>query len=188
MTAPTAGEHVPALLRPLTAEDLGVVARLEVELFGRGAWSPAMLEEELRAHGRWYVAAVDGQEGDGHEDGRGPSTSSAVVGYAGLWFDGDDAQVMTLGVAPGARRRGVGALLLRALVGRAVALGARSVLLEVAVDNDAALALYERSGFVRFGLRRRYYQPEGTDAHTMRLDLAHASAPEALLSDGPETA
>ncbi|MBI9114086.1 ribosomal protein S18-alanine N-acetyltransferase [Sanguibacter suaedae] len=177
MTAPTTGGRAPALLRPLSTEDLDVVARLEVELFGRGAWSPAMLEEELRAPGRWYVAAVDDA-----------SDPPVLVGYAGLWFDGDDAQVMTLGVAPGARRRGVGALMLRALVGRALALGARSVLLEVAVDNDAAVALYERSGFVRFGLRRRYYQPEGTDAHTMRLDLAHASAPEAVPTDGPETA
>jgi len=45
------------------------------------------------------------------------------------------------------------------------------MLLEVRVDNVPALALYERFGFTRMGLRKRYYQPEGIDAYTMSLDL-----------------
>ena len=45
------------------------------------------------------------------------------------------------------------------------------MLLEVRVDNEPALALYQRFGFERMGLRKRYYQPEGIDAYTMSLDL-----------------
>ena len=45
------------------------------------------------------------------------------------------------------------------------------MLLEVRVDNVPALGLYERFGFIRMGLRKRYYQPEGIDAYTMSLDL-----------------
>jgi len=154
----------------MRAGDLDQVLALEVQLFGRGAWSYGMLAEELGGPGRWYVVAT---ERDAATIGPEP-----VVGYAGSWFDGEVAQVMTIGVARRAQRRGVGATLLRALVGRAREVGADAVLLEVAVDNDGALALYERSGFVRIGMRKRYYQPEDTDAYTMRLALdAAATAP-----------
>jgi ribosomal-protein-alanine N-acetyltransferase len=160
-------------LRDLTTDDLPVLVRLERELFGAGAWSPAMLAEELTGPGRWYVAAVD----------RAPLGGTTVVGYAGLWFDGDDAQVMTIGVASAHQGRGVGGRLLGALVARARELGAASVLLEVRVDNEPALALYRRSGFVTLGRRRGYYQPENADAWTMRLDLRAPAADAVIASD-----
>jgi ribosomal-protein-alanine N-acetyltransferase len=153
-----------ARLRALTPQDLPRVAELERELFGASAWSPAMLAEELGGPGRHYVAAVTSS---------GPAD---LIGYAGLWFDGDDAQVMTIGVAGAHQGSGVGGQLMAALVDRARELGARSVLLEVRVDNEPALALYERFGFVRMGRRRGYYQPENADAWTMRLDLTDAGA------------
>ncbi|HWS57979.1 MAG TPA: GNAT family N-acetyltransferase, partial [Actinotalea sp.] len=84
---------------------------------------------------------------------------------------GDLVQVMTLGVAGHARRRGCGDRLLGALVEHARAVGASAVLLEVRVDNDPAIALYTRAGFAVVGRRRRYYQPEDVDAWTMSLDL-----------------
>lgn len=143
-------------LRPLTDADLPRLLELERELFGPGAWSAGMLAEELAAPGRWYVGA----DGDGR-----------LVGYAGLWFDGDVTQVMTIGVDPAAQRGGLGTALLTALVARSRELGAQAVLLEVRVDNEAAIALYQRAGFEIIGRRRRYYQPEDLDAWTMRLEL-----------------
>lgn len=142
--------------RPLTTADLPRLLELERELFGAGAWSAGMLAEELAAPGRWYVGA----DGDGR-----------LVGYAGLWFDGDVTQVMTIGVDPAAQRGGLGTALLAALVARSRELGAQAVLLEVRVDNEAAIALYQRAGFEILGRRRRYYQPEDVDAWTMRLVL-----------------
>jgi [ribosomal protein S18]-alanine N-acetyltransferase len=144
-------------VRPLTAADLPALELLERELFGAGAWSAAMLAEELVGPGRWYV----GVEIDG-----------ILAGYAGLWFDGDDAQVMTIGTATTHQGHGLGREMLAALVARARELGAASVLLEVRVDNEPALRLYERAGFERLGVRRGYYQPENKDAWTMRLDLS----------------
>ena len=164
-----------ARVRPLRASDLPRVVELEVELFGRGAWSHGMLAEELGGLGRWYVAAEEVRL-----DRAGPGD---LVGYAGLWFDGEITQVMTLGVATRAQHCGIGSQLLTALVERSREIGATGVLLEVAVNNAAAITMYEKFGFVRLGLRKRYYQPEDVDAWTMRLDLAAASA-----SDGaPET-
>ena len=45
-----------------------------------------------------------------------------------------------------------------------------TVFLEVRTDNDTARRLYESEDFSVVGLRRRYYQPSGADAHTMRRD------------------
>lgn len=148
--------HTGVVLRPLVAGDLPALVEMEVALFGAGAWSALALEEELTGPGRWYVGAV--------VDGR-------LVGYAGLWFDGDDAQVMTVGTHRDFQGRGIGGLLLDALLGHAREVGAGCVLLEVRVDNEPALRLYESAGFERLGVRRGYYQPENKDAWTMRLVL-----------------
>lgn len=143
-------------VRDLTAADLPRLVELEQELFAPSPWSEGMLREELGAPGRVYVGVED--EGE-------------LVAYAGLWFDGDVTQVMTIGVTRSAQRRGLGTLLLRTLLEASDELGASAVLLEVRVDNGPAIALYERHGFTVLRRRRRYYQPEGVDAFTMRRPL-----------------
>ncbi|MGN8246936.1 ribosomal protein S18-alanine N-acetyltransferase [Cellulomonas soli] len=148
-------------LRDLTLEDVPALDVLEKQLFGPGAWSRQGLADEIVGPGRWYVGAELG--------GR-------LVGYAGLWFDGQDAQVMTVGTAQAHQGRGVGRLLLDALVERARTLGAEVLLLEVRVDNEPALRLYAAAGFEQLGRRRGYYQPENVDAWTMRLPLQQADA------------
>jgi ribosomal-protein-alanine N-acetyltransferase len=85
-----------------------------------------------------------------------------------------EMEVLTLGVTPAARRRGVASALMAAALPEARALGAAEVFLEVAVDNQGAIALYERLGFREAGLRKAYYDrgAEGlVDALVMRLDL-----------------
>ena len=153
------------ILRPLTEDDLDVLVELEQVLFGAGAWSRMSLAQEISGPGRWYV---------------GIEQDTELIGYAGLWFDGNDVEVMTLGTRPDAQGRGIGRMLLDALLARARELGAGSMFLEVRVDNEPALALYAGAGFVRMGLRKRYYQPENIDAYTMSKDLRTA--------DGPATA
>jgi ribosomal-protein-alanine N-acetyltransferase len=93
-----------------------------------------------------------------------------LVGYAGLFFAGDSADVQTIAVRSDHQGRGLGATLLRALVAEAVRRGASSLLLEVRADNVTALALYARHGFERLALRRGYYGP-GADAVVMRRRL-----------------
>lgn len=155
-------------VRPLTAADLPRLVELEQELFAPASWTRDMLADELDGWGRWYVGIDEPAAGDA--PGR-PGDGGRLVAYAGLWFDGDVATVMTIGVAHEAQRRGLGSRLLEALVDRARQLRARSVMLEVRVDNDAAIALYERHGFVTVGRRPRYYHPGGIDALVMELDL-----------------
>ncbi|WP_345712315.1 ribosomal protein S18-alanine N-acetyltransferase, partial [Kineococcus glutinatus] len=142
-------------VRPLRWWDLEAVLAAERDLFGATAWSAESFWAELAQPNRRYVAAVRGGE---------------LVGYGGVMVNGADADVQTLAVLRAGQRRGTGALLLAHLARTAEGLGAAVLLLEVAAGNAAALRLYERSGFERIALRRRYY-PDGGDAVIMRRRL-----------------
>jgi ribosomal-protein-alanine N-acetyltransferase len=92
----------------------------------------------------------------------------AVVGYVIAIRAADQAEILNLCVAPQARRAGVGRALVRAIVARLAALGARHAYLEVRSSNDAARRLYEREGFEPVGRRRGYYRRPVEDAIVLR--------------------
>ena len=105
-------------------------------------------------------------------------------GVSGLGLDGagflvfrivaDEAEILTLATEPGQRRRGLGRRLVEAAALKARQSGADRIFLEVAEDNEAALALYARCGFLQVGHRRGYYRrATGTevDARVLALEL-----------------
>jgi ribosomal-protein-alanine N-acetyltransferase len=69
----------------------------------------------------------------------------------------DEAEVLTLAVRPGARRRGLARRLLQAAEDHIIRRGVESLFLEVAADNHPALALYRDAGFEPSGRRAGYY-------------------------------
>ncbi|MER5647141.1 ribosomal protein S18-alanine N-acetyltransferase [Streptosporangium sp. NPDC002524] len=146
-----------AVLRPMTAGDLPAVMEVERKTFPADAWSEGMLRGELddQPRTRHYVVAL---------------VDDVIVGYAGLAAAGDQADVQTIAVLAEWRRAGVGGAMLTELLAEAARRGAVSVFLEVRADNPGAQAVYDRFGFERIGLRRRYYE-DGTDAIMMRKDL-----------------
>ncbi|MFC0031163.1 ribosomal protein S18-alanine N-acetyltransferase [Micromonospora chaiyaphumensis] len=130
------------------------VLPLEADLFGAERWSPAMFWNEL-ANGHHYLVATDDE--------------GTVLGYAGLMVaPPDEAWVQNIAVRRDAQRRGIGRLLLEALLAEAARRGVRSTLLEVAADNAPAQRLYAMYGFEPIGVRRGYYQPSNTDALVMQ--------------------
>ncbi|MDT7546015.1 MAG: [ribosomal protein S18]-alanine N-acetyltransferase [Actinomycetota bacterium] len=129
------------------------VLPLEQQLFTDDRWTPRTYWSELgQLDTRHYLVAVE---------------DAAVVGYAGLCDYPDEAFVQTLAVAGDVQGRGVGSALLTALLDEAGRRRQSRVSLEVRADNARAIGLYERFGFRRAGVRRRYYQPSGTDALVM---------------------
>jgi ribosomal-protein-alanine N-acetyltransferase len=86
---------------------------------------------------------------------------------------GDEAEILTLAVAPAARGQGLGRALLQSAINQARRMGAVAMFLEVGVDNPAALALYSGLGFTRVGARKAYYAAGGGsgDALVLRLSL-----------------
>lgn len=93
-----------------------------------------------------------------------PSTllAEASDGFALARVAADEAELLTIAVRPEARGRGLGSALLRDVLAAAAARGAGRMVLEVAADNAAALALYRREGFAECGRRKGYYvAPDG---------------------------
>ncbi|MCW3474635.1 GNAT family N-acetyltransferase [Limobrevibacterium gyesilva] len=90
----------------------------------------------------------------------------------------DEAEILTLAVAPPARRQGRARALLDAAAGRAAAAGARALYLEVSTANAPALALYAAAGFVEVGRRPRYYA-DGSDALVLRRGITSGAPPPA---------
>ena len=86
----------------------------------------------------------------------------------------DEAELLTLAVAPEARRQGAATALVAAFEAEALRRSATTAFLEVAADNIAAQALYRMCGYAQAGLRPRYYRaPDGgaVDALILRKAL-----------------
>lgn len=81
----------------------------------------------------------------------------------------DEAEIITIGVHPDARRSGIAAAMLGIMAVDLKKRGVKHIFLEVAADNVAARALYEQDGFVQIGVRPKYY--DGVDAIMMRKDI-----------------
>jgi ribosomal-protein-alanine N-acetyltransferase len=136
-------------IRRLTYADLPQVIAIERRAFPT-PWSLAMFVLELSKPGGQCLAV--------RRDGA--LTAYVICSrYEEVWH------IMNVAVDPRELRRGIATALLENLIGR---LGEDArMTLEVRPSNDAAIALYERFGFLAAGTRRRYYQDNGEDALIM---------------------
>jgi ribosomal-protein-alanine N-acetyltransferase len=97
-----------------------------------------------------------------------------TLGLALISAAGDEAEILTIAVAPNAQRGGVGRALMHSIEAQARARGARAILLDVAADNIAARALYDGLGYKAVGQRKAYYsagRDAPVDSLTLRLTL-----------------
>ena len=144
-------------LTAATPADASAMASAHAQAFDR-PWDETDFEDLLEGNGVFgFVVRA--------EDPAGVLICRTIAG---------EAEILTVGVAPWARRRGIGQALMTAAIGVARETGAQAMFLEVDVANDGAVALYERLGFQRAGLRRAYYDRGANgraDALVMRLDL-----------------
>jgi len=81
----------------------------------------------------------------------------------------DEAEIITIGVAPNSRRNGIGSALLCVIEADIKKQGVNKIFLEVAANNIAGKKLYENNGYKVVGIRPKYY--DGTDAILMQKDL-----------------
>jgi len=129
--------------------DLNAIAAIYAETFD--AMQPRLaVEQFLRPDGTWALIAT-----------RHVAGTEVPAGFVLARSVLDEAELLAIGVALAHRRRGVGTVLMAALAGAAAARGARTIYLEVAVDNAGARALYGKIGYEIVGRRPDYYRDAG---------------------------
>ncbi len=140
----------------LTAQWVEEAARLTEQLFPAEGWTRQDLEKSLsQQERRFFVAFEEGQ----------------MVGCAGLQVVGDQGDVLTVGVDPAYRRRGIATGLLKQMHLSCIEEGVCSLFLEVRAGNDAARALYENFGFALVSRRKNYYRDPQEDALIYRYEV-----------------
>jgi len=129
-------------VRPMTEADLDRVLAIETASFS-APWTRDHFVNELKTgHSFPYVAVV----------------SDVVVGYLCLLVLFEEAQILDIAVDPNQRGRGIARMLMDHAISVARENAAELLSLEVRISNVAAITLYDRCGFVRTGLRQKYYE------------------------------
>jgi len=150
------------------AEPLALMHR---DCFPDDPWDAASFARLLALYGAFgYLAWLDAAADDD-----APS-DDALGGFILARDLGGEAEILTLCVLPRMRRLGIGRALLGAVMAEAGRRRLGSVVLEVAADNAAAHLLYGATGFVRVGMRPRYYRRDhgAIDALILRRPIGAA--------------
>ena len=143
--------------RVANAFDLPVFVSLDKELFPYSPWSTSQYKEEFSSPTRHFVVAVDAEQN--------------IVGYAGVFAPGAaEADVLTVGVIPFQRGKGIAKALMALITDWAKEQGSIAMMLEVKVDNAEAIGLYQSLGYSQLNIRKDYFGA-GLDALVMRLEL-----------------
>ena len=143
--------------RQANAFDLPVFVSLDKQLFPYSPWSASQYKEEFSSPTRHFVVALDDEQ--------------MIIGYAGVFAPGaTEADVLTVGVIPAHRGKGIARRLMGLITEWAQQQGSTAMMLEVKVDNTEAIGLYESFGYSKLNVRKDYFGA-GLDAVVMRLEL-----------------
>ena len=144
--------------RIANAFDLPVFVSLDKELFPYSPWSASQYKEEFSSPTRHFVVAVDEEQ--------------TIIGYAGVFAAGGvEADILTVGVVPEQRGKGIAKALMALITDWAMSQGSTAMMLEVKTDNHEAIGLYESLGYSTLNVRKNYFGT-GLDAQVMRLELS----------------
>lgn len=108
-------------------------------------WNEKILIDEFQNENSEYFVLID--------DGK-------ILGFAGLWFNIDEAHIMNIAVKKEYRKNGFGTKLLEFLIVKAKEKNKICITLEVRDDNIPAILLYEKFNFEKIGIRKKYYNSE----------------------------
>lgn len=130
-------------------DDVKDIANIENNSFST-PWSEKAIRESMDAGTIFYVACLNNK----------------IVGYMGLSKIVGEGYVTNIAVLPEYRRLGIGEKILGYVIDNTKA-ELEFISLEVRVSNIAAISLYEKFGFERTGLRKRFYTNPQEDAIIM---------------------
>ncbi len=153
---------MPEIIRPAVPEDLDALARLETVFPGDCISRKSFRHLLTRGHAAIWV----------YYEGQG------VVGNAVVLYRrrSAGARVYSLVVDPAYQGRGIARALLEAAEQAAAAKGCITIHLEVRADNEAAIRLYRKAGYLPDGRVDNYYD-DGMSAQRLRKSIAFGGNP-----------
>lgn len=105
-------------------------------------WNYNIFKSELENENSKYIVAKNNDE---------------IVGFAGIWISIDEAHITNIVTKKDLRKNGIGSTLLEELINLSKTLNLVSITLEVNENNLDAIKLYEKFGFEKLGIRKKYY-------------------------------
>ena len=127
--------------------EAAAVARLIWE-FGSSYGNAPPPEQEIRSSVERIMGGPDGEYLLGAPDGGDPQGVCQVRFRWSVWKSAEDAWLEDLFVRDDARRSGLGAALVEAAAELARGRGCKRIELDVDAENEKALRLYERCGYL----------------------------------------
>lgn len=131
-------------IRKMTLEDFYKIEKILESEFDE-FWKPSILKSELENPNSKYIVA---------------EKDSKIVGFAGIILLPDDAEITNIVTKKSERKKGIGNLLLAKIIEMSKRYK-NNISLEVNEKNEIAIKLYEKYGFEKVGIRKKYYN--GTD-------------------------
>ena len=193
-------------IRPMTSQDIKQVSLIEREAFPT-LWPPTRLRNELDNKSARYLVAYEPGPDTG-SDASAPrtrkagfverawefikditlgaepddSTNDTIQGFVGIRLIVDEAHITAIAVSESRRGQSIGELLIVSSIDLALQENSKVVTLEARVSNDVAQGLYEKYGFQKMGVRKRYYSDNGEDAVIMTTRLIHSPEYQEMFS------
>lgn len=150
------------IVRRMTMADVDGVAAVEAATFPTPWSRDAFVSEMKNVAARYLVAERNG----------------TVIGYAGAWIILDESHITNIAVLQAERGKGIGRALTAGLMQYLSNLGAAYATLEVRKSNEVAQNLYKSLGFIKLGVRKRYYEDNDEDALIMVCDHMPEADPD----------
>lgn len=141
--------------------DLDKILQMEIALFGKGAWSREMFEQDLKLDYVKYWTIKRTTDA---------SAEYEIIGYAGIYLILPEIEISNVAISKEFQGRGYSNILMEKIMEESIAIKAQSIFLEVDVSNQAAIGLYEKFSFQKIAIRKHYYGI-GKDAFVMKLEL-----------------
>ena len=137
-------------IRNVTVSDLDAILTIENNCYAQ-PWSYRMLAQELDNPVANFICSI--------ENGK-------ICGYLCYWYVAGEVEILNIATALHMQRRGIAGKLLEYAFGQVDQNQLTAAFLEVRSSNSGAIALYEKVGFRKTGLRKNYYR-DGEDAILM---------------------
>lgn len=138
-------------IRPMEEKDIPSVIAGEEKIFGTSLGYDMLYGDlNLNPYANYFVLDINGE----------------VRGYIGLWITYEVADVINFYVDEAYQGAGFGSLILQFVVELCELSGVEKISLEVRVNNEKAIALYKKFGFVLSHVRKEYYSDK-TDAYVL---------------------